>query len=64
MTDIRLVIMFLGVALLLCIGEIGYLAAQGLTIPDVLQNIAVGALASTGTVLTGRAIERRRQPPA
>lgn len=62
MNDIRLVIISLATVLVLCVMGIIYLASQQLTIPDVLQNIAVGALASVGTVLTGRAIGRKRAP--
>ena len=48
MTSIRLVLVFVGTALLVAVGLIGYLAAHGNAIPDVLQNIAVGSL--TGLV--------------
>lgn len=45
---LRLVIGFVGGVLLVSTGGIIVLAATGHTIPDVLQNIAVGAL--TGLV--------------
>lgn len=37
--------------LLLAVGLIGYLAGTGGTIPDVLQNVAVGALTALAGVL-------------
>jgi NADH:ubiquinone oxidoreductase subunit 4 (subunit M) len=55
MTDIRLVIGALTLALVLAVVGIIYLAAQALGIPDVLQNIAVGSLTALAGVLTGRA---------
>ena len=51
MPPIRLVIVFMGTALLTCVILIGMLSYQGRGIPDVLQNIAVGSLASLGTLL-------------
>lgn len=48
MSSIRLVLVFVGSALLVSLGLIGYLAGMGHAIPDVLQNIAVGCL--TGLV--------------
>lgn len=51
MTTIRLVIGILGAVLLLCVALIGLLAWHERAIPDVLQNIAVGSLASMGTLL-------------
>lgn len=48
MNNIRAVVYFVGLTLLLSLCWIGYLAGQGLGIPDVLQNIAVGSL--TGLV--------------
>ena len=47
-TPLRLVIAFVGVTLLGSLAGIDYLSAQGGTIPDVLQNVAVGSL--TGLV--------------
>lgn len=47
-TPIRLVIGFVGLTLLGALAGIVVLAAQAHNIPDVLQNIAVGAL--TGLV--------------
>lgn len=51
MPPIRLVILLLGSTLLLCVALIGLLAYQQSPIPDVLQNVAVGSLASLGTLL-------------
>lgn len=51
MSDLRMVIGGLIGALLIAVGIIGYLAAVGSTIPDVLQNIAVGALTALAGVL-------------
>lgn len=51
MTTIRRVINYLGFTLLASVGGIIGLAAFDRPIPDVLQNIAVGALASMGTLL-------------
>lgn len=51
MPPIRLVAVLLGATLLLCVALIGLLAFNDRTIPDVLQNVAVGALASLGTLL-------------
>lgn len=47
-TPIRLVIAFVGCTLLAALVGIVILAGQGHTVPDVLQNVAVGAL--TGLV--------------
>lgn len=47
-TPIRLVIAFVGVTLFGALVGIVVLAARGQTVPDVLQNVAVGAL--TGLV--------------
>lgn len=47
-TPIRLVIGFVGITLLAALVGIVVLAAQANPVPDVLQNIAVGAL--TGLV--------------
>jgi hypothetical protein len=47
-TPIKLVIGFVGVTLLTALVGIVVLASQGLGVPDVLQNIAIGAL--TGLV--------------
>lgn len=47
-TPTRLVIGFVGLVLLLSVVGIVWLATQGQPVPDVLQNIAVGAL--TGLV--------------
>lgn len=48
MTATRLVTILVGLALLLSTGGVIALAFQGIPIPDVLQNIAVGSL--TGLV--------------
>lgn len=45
MPPIRLVILIVGAVLLLSVGGIIGLALEGKPIPDVLQNVAVGALA-------------------
>lgn len=47
-TPIKLVIAFVGVTLLGAVAGIVVLAVQAIAIPDVLQNIAVGAM--TGLV--------------
>lgn len=47
-TPLRMVIAFIGLVLLTCVIGIIALAWQGQPIPDVLQNIGVGAL--TGLV--------------
>lgn len=47
----RLVIVFLGMTLLGSLAGIVVLAINSLTVPDVLQNIAVGALAGLVGVL-------------
>lgn len=39
------VVMFLGVALLMCVAGIIYLVATDNTVPDILQNIASGIVA-------------------
>lgn len=48
MSSIRVVLAFVGAALILSLAGIVVLAARGDSIPDVLQNIAVGSL--TGLV--------------
>lgn len=48
MSATRLVVALVGATLILATALIGVLAAQGLAVPDVLQNIAVGSL--TGLV--------------
>ncbi len=48
MTSIRLVVGFVGVTLLAGLTGIVVLAANGQAVPDVLQNVTVGAL--TGLV--------------
>lgn len=45
MTAIRLVIVIVGLTLLGALAGIVVLAMQGDPVPDVLQNVAVGALA-------------------
>ena len=45
MTNIRMVIGFVGATLLVCVAGILWLAGTGNTVPDILQNIASGALA-------------------
>lgn len=56
MTHIRLVLGFVGTALLVTIVGIIVLALKGIPVPDVLQNIGVGALAGLIGLLvpTGR----------
>lgn len=51
MINMRMVIGLLGAALLLCISLIGLLAVTGHQIPDVLQNVTVGALTGLAGVL-------------
>lgn len=59
-TPIRLVIGFVGITLLAALIGIIVLASQGLGIPDVLQNIAVGALTGLVGLLVpaGNAVHR------
>lgn len=40
-----IVVAFLGVTLLVCVGGIIYLASTSDTIPDILQNVASGVVA-------------------
>jgi hypothetical protein len=47
-TSLRVVLAFVGSALILSLAGIVFLSSTGHTIPDVLQNIAVGSL--TGLV--------------
>lgn len=51
MSDLRMVIGGLIGVLILAVALIGYLAAVGSGIPDVLQNVAVGALTALAGVL-------------
>lgn len=59
-TPIRLVIGFVGITLLAALIGVIVLASQGLGIPDVLQNIAVGALTGLVGLLVpaGNAVHR------
>lgn len=50
-TPLRYVIVALAAVLLLAVGGIIYLTAAGLTTPDVLQNVAVGALTALAGIL-------------
>lgn len=50
---LRLVAIILGAALLLALAAITYLAATEHPTPDVLQNVAVGALAALSALLVG-----------
>lgn len=63
MTDIRMVIGALAATLLVSVIGIIWLAnaLPARTIPDVLQNIAVGSLTALAGVLTGRATAGRRR---
>lgn len=61
MTDLRYVVYIVGAALLLSVGSITYLAASGATIPDVLQNIAVGSLTGMVGLLAPSPVQRRRE---
>lgn len=45
MTNVRIVVVFVGVTLLACVAGIIVLALQSIAIPDILQNIASGAVA-------------------
>jgi membrane associated rhomboid family serine protease len=55
-----MVVIFLGVTLLLCVGAITFLAATSeQTIPDILQNIASGVVAG----LIGLLVRTPNQPP-
>lgn len=48
------VVLFLGVALLSCIGGIIYLSANGTPTPDILQNISSGVVAGLIGLLVQR----------
>lgn len=61
MSNTRLVIIFLGVIVLAALGGIIYLAAAGVSIPDVLVALATGGLGSLGTLLAKGSSE---EPPA
>lgn len=50
-TSLRFVIAALTAVLLLAVAGIIYLTARGLATPDVLQNIAVGALTALAGIL-------------
>ncbi len=54
-----MVIVFLGVALLTCIGGIIGLTATDHPVPDVLQNLGVGVLGG----LVGMLVRTPQQPP-
>jgi len=51
MTNARLVILFLGTLVLLAAGGCIYLAAQQLSIPDVLVALATGGLGALSSLL-------------
>ena len=57
----RTVIIFIGVALLASLLGIIVLATEGHSIPDVLQNLAVGSLTALGALLvpTSGTVARR-----
>lgn len=50
-TPVRLVIAILGLVLVLAVVGIIYLTTQGTPVPDVLQNVAVGALTALAALL-------------
>jgi hypothetical protein len=50
---VRLVAILLGAALLVAIGAISFLVATDHAAPDVLQNVAVGALAALSALAVG-----------
>lgn len=56
---VRLVVAIVGVALVLAVLIIGALAIRGQSVPDVLQNIAVGAI----TGLLGLLVQGNRPTP-
>lgn len=56
----QLVILIVGLVLLVAVVAISYLATIGQAIPDVLQNVAVGAL----TGLVGLLVPSQRNPRA
>lgn len=51
MPPIRLVAMIIGAVLIIAVAGIIVLAATDHAIPDVLQNVAVGALTAEGALL-------------
>lgn len=51
MSNMRLVVLLLGTTLLVSVVAISTLAGLGSTIPDVLQNVAVGSLTGLAGVL-------------
>lgn len=59
MTSTRLVVLAVATALVLSIVGIVVLALQAQTIPDVLQNVAVGALTGLVGLLVPTRAERR-----
>lgn len=70
MTDnLKLVILLIGGVLLAAVGGIIALAITGHPIPDVLQNIAVGALTGLGGILVPASVskpltQQTRRPPS
>lgn len=62
MTNIRLVICFLGTITLACVCFDGYLAARQVPIPDVLVAVPSGSLGSLGMLLTQRSARRPAGP--
>lgn len=63
MTSTRLVVLAVAAALLLAISGIIGLAALDQAVPDVLQNVAVGALTGLVGLLVPTRAERRRAAP-
>lgn len=62
-TPLRMVIGFIGTVLLVCVVGIIYLAATGHPVPDVLQNVTIGALTGlVGVLVPSRSNDA--QPPA
>lgn len=58
MTPVRLVIVLIGLVLLLAVGGIIGLATNEQPIPDVLQNVAVGALTGLVGLLVPSGVSR------
>lgn len=52
MSNIRLVILFLGVALLACLGLIAFLVLNDKNIPDVFVATTGAAIGALGSILT------------
>lgn len=61
-TPLRMVIAFIGAVLIACVVGIVVLSATDHGVPDVLQNVAVGALTGLVGVLVPSRTNDQRQP--